>query len=58
MASVQIPEALFIDLVKYHILGVREPDITNRIISGLTAKMDKIERHTQYSAIIRQKNAK
>jgi hypothetical protein len=55
MASVQIPESLFMDLVKYHLLGVQEPDIANRIISGLQAKMDKIERHTQYSAVLQQK---
>jgi hypothetical protein len=58
MANIQIPESLFIDLIKYHLLGVQEPDITNRIISGLTAKMDKIERHTQYSAVLRQKTQK
>lgn len=47
MKRVQISEELFIELVKYHLLGVEEN--APAIKKGLQEKMDAIVRHELYS---------
>ena len=39
MKSYMIPEDLFLDLVKYHLLDLQEPERAERIRAGLAAKM-------------------
>ena len=45
--SVLIPEPLFSDLVKHHLLGME--GLEPRIISGLKAKLNRNEEHRLYS---------
>ena len=45
--SVLIPESLFSDLVKHHLLDMEGLD--TRIKSGLKAKLDRHEEHRLYS---------
>ena len=47
MKYVKIPEALFYELVVYHVVGMPEPE--ERIKKGLVDKMDAILRHGYYS---------
>lgn len=52
MKSYMIPEALFLDLVKYHLLDLQEPDRVERIRVGLTAKMEADARRRDYAASV------
>ena len=45
--SVLIPETLFIDLIKHHLLDVE--DLENRIRSGLNAKLERMTEHQLYT---------
>lgn len=47
MANVQIPEELFMNLVKYHLCGINELD--QQIKKGLQEKLDNMARHDLYS---------
>lgn len=46
--TVQIPEELFYDLIKYHSLDLREPELTLRIRSGLEEKLNKMADRERY----------
>lgn len=48
MKNIQIPEELFIALVKYHLLDMDE--CKNEIQKGLEQKIDAIVRHQLYTA--------
>ena len=47
--TVQIPEALFIDLLKYHLLDLADEETAARIRKGLQDKMDAITRRRYYT---------
>lgn len=47
MKNIQIPEELFIALMKYHLLDMEE--VQPEIKKGLTDKMDKISMRLLYS---------
>ena len=47
--TVQIPEALFIDLLKYHLWSLDDDEIAARIQRGLQDKMDAITRRRYYT---------
>lgn len=53
--NIQIPEELFADLVKYHMFGMKDEEIIERIKTGLQTKYDTIEKRTMYS-VMRDKN--
>ena len=48
MKSYMIPEDLFLDLVKYHLLELQEPERAERIRAGLDAKMQADARRKEY----------
>lgn len=45
-----IPEDLFLDLVKWHLLELHDPDREERIRAGLSAKMEADARRRDYAA--------
>lgn len=47
--TVQIPEALFIDLLKYHLWSLDDDEIAARIQRGLQDKVDAIIRRGYYT---------
>lgn len=47
--QVLIPERLFVDLYKYHVLGTRDPAMEERIRSGMEEKGDAIYRRILYT---------
>jgi hypothetical protein len=47
--SVQIPQALFTDLLRFHLLGQQDEDTERRIRRALEEKIDAITRHDLYS---------
>ena len=47
--NVQIPETLFVDLLKLHLLDLEDPDIEIRIRKGLQAKLDALTRRQHYT---------
>ena len=49
MADIKIPDWLFLDLYKYHILDLRNPDREARIRAALTQKGDAIARRAAFS---------
>ena len=48
MKSYMIPEDLFLDLVKYHLLDMQDPERAERIRNGLNAKMQADARRRNY----------
>lgn len=50
MKNYMIPEDLFIDLVKWHLLDVQDPEREERIRAGLAAKMEADARRRDYAA--------
>ncbi len=48
MKSYMIPEDLFLELVKYHLLDLQEPERAERIRNGLSAKMQADARRRSY----------
>ena len=48
MKSYMIPEDLFLDLVKYHLLDLQDPERAERIRKGLNAKMQADARRRNY----------
>lgn len=48
MKNIQIPEGLFLELVKYHLLDMDE--CQNEIQKGLEQKIDAMVRHQLYTA--------
>lgn len=49
MRNVQIPEDLFIDLVKLHCLQIDDDALAERVRSGLQTKFDKVINHQLYT---------
>lgn len=47
--TVQIPEELFVDLLKYHLWSLDDDEIAARIQSGLQNKVDAIIRRGYYT---------
>lgn len=57
MRNVQIPEELLLDLIRYHLLEVQDPELAARIRAGLEAKMTAAARREAYSqALTNKKN--
>lgn len=50
MKNYMIPEDLFLDLVKWHLLELHDPDREERIRAGLSAKMEADARRRDYTA--------
>ena len=50
MANVQIPYQLFADLVRWHLLDVRDDDAAARISAGIEIKLDALARRSAYTA--------
>ena len=48
MKSYMIPEDLFLELVKYHLLDLQDPERAERIRNGLNAKMQADARRKEY----------
>lgn len=55
MKQVQISEELFSRLCAYHLLDRREPEQKQAIRNELQIKLDKIQRRTDYAALINRK---
>lgn len=51
--QVQIEEQLLLDLCKYHLAGVRDPETEERIRRGLEDKMQRAAARQQYTARMR-----
>ena len=49
MKNYMIPEDLFLDLVKYHLLELQEPERAERIRAGLNAKMQADARRRDFA---------
>ena len=49
MATVQIPQDLFMDLLRYHVAEISDPEIAARIRRGLMEKVDAIARRKWYT---------
>lgn len=47
--QIMIPEQLFYDLIKYHLLGVEDPEIKDNIVKELTVKIEAIKRRQIYT---------
>lgn len=47
--TVQISQELFLDLLRYHIADMRDAETEQRIINGITAKVDKMSAHQEYT---------
>lgn len=48
MAQIQIDKNLFLDLCKYHLAGLKDPEREQRIITALQAKIDKSVARERY----------
>lgn len=48
--SVQIDQDLWADLVRYHVMDLRDPDVDARIRAGLQRKIDAMVRRQAYTA--------
>lgn len=46
--QVMITEELFYDLVRWHLIDLRDPDLQVRIQSGLQDKLDRMSSHDEY----------
>lgn len=55
MKQVQISEELFSRLCAYFIMDRREPEQEQAIRNELQTKLDKIQRRTDYAALINRK---
>lgn len=55
--QVQIPQELFLDLVRYFCLDDTSTERYKVILSGLETKLDKLARHEAYSASKTAENA-
>lgn len=47
--NVQIPEEIFVKLVKYFLLGMNDDEIVASICKYLTEKLDKLEKRSIYT---------
>lgn len=48
MPQVQIPEELLVNLIKWHLWDVRDPDLETQIRSGLQDKLDRMMARVEY----------
>lgn len=48
MRTIQIPYDLFLDLVRYHLTGLRDEDIETHIKLGLQDKLDRAAARERY----------
>lgn len=55
MRNVQISEELFLDLVRWHLLDLQDPDLQIRILNGLQDKLDRLSSHDEYSRNLSKK---
>lgn len=46
--QVQIPEELFLELIRWHLVDLQDPDREERIRQGLTKKLDAMARRELY----------
>ena len=46
--TVQVPYSLFMDLCRYHLYGLDDPDLLQRIHIGLQEKADRQTRRETY----------
>ena len=47
--QVQIPEELFLDLLRWHSFEIRDPEAEERIRHGLETKLDAMARRQMYT---------
>ena len=57
MKSYKISEDLFLDLVKYHLLDMQDPERAERIRAGLAAKMKSDARRRDYAETLAKNRA-
>jgi len=57
MKFYKISEDLFLDLVKYHLLDLQEPERAERIRAGLAAKMESDARRRDYAETLAKKQS-
>ncbi len=56
MKSYMIQEDLFLDLVKYHLLDLQEPERAERIRAGLNTKVQADARRRDYKDNLKNRN--
>lgn len=54
--SKTIPDALLTDLIRYHLLDLKDLETENRIKSALEAKVEAMERRQEYANRISDTN--
>lgn len=52
MSTIQIPEELFVNLCKWHLWNLHDPELELRIRTGLQDKADKMIRRVEYSQML------
>lgn len=57
MKNVQIPEELFVHLVRYFMLDAHDSDTYNAIYKGIETKYKAIEKHSSYTTYKTAKTA-
>ena len=50
-----ISDELLTDLMLYHLLGQRDPDLESRIVSALEAKATSMLRRQEYAQMLKKK---
>lgn len=54
MTKVQLDETLLTDLMLYHLLGQRTPEVEERIVSALEAKAVSMRRRQEYTQMLKK----
>lgn len=57
LPKIQISYDLFMDLCRYHLSGLCDPDIERHIKSGLQDKLDRSAAREQYSKQLQQERS-
>lgn len=57
MTKVQLDETLLTDLMLYHLLGQRTPEVEARIISALETKGENMRRRQEYAEKLQKKDS-
>lgn len=55
--SKSIPDELLTDLLRYHLLGQRTPEVEARIVSALEAKGESMRRRQEYAEKLKKKDS-
>lgn len=55
--KIQIPYDLFMDLCRYHLSGLQDPDIEQHIKAGLQDKLSRSAAREQYSKQLQQERS-